>query len=201
MMSLPPRTYYVELEVTYEGRETLDSSLVDVYIYSENSDILFIRVFKDEQLRSGEKATYLIDMDGYYNWFQASQNERSPLTISIFWPKDESILSSTLPLYESFQGDEGQLLSFSIADSFPDIEKLEPVKISQWPRNVPILTPPAVVRKQDNEFAMYFYFRTTEKVEFRNNMAYTSGDIDQDLAKLGISPYTKLPVVTFRPQN
>lgn len=53
-------------------------------------------------------------------------------------------------------------MTFVLVDEVPNVDKLQPVKADEWPRGVPGFRPPAVIRKQDDETAIYFYYRKSK---------------------------------------
>ena len=165
MSSLHISTYYVEIEVANTGRNNIDVPGVEAYFYGEDSDILLIRAVQPGELEPGDEATFHLDTDGYTNWLLMSLETDAPVTLCISLVSEGEVVASfatMLPSDAEFRKQRSLTLSFSETNSVPNVDELEPAKAEEWPRGVPGLGPPAVIREQGDETAIYFYYRQPE---------------------------------------
>lgn len=163
MSGLSLSTYYVEIDIFNKGQEKTDIPGIEAYFYGEDGSILLIKVVQSGKLERNEKVTFHLDTDGYTSWLLMSLNENAPVTLCILIKSKGEIISSfatNLPTYTEFRSYESLTLSFSLTEHIPNIDALQPVKADEL--GIPGgfgIGPPAVMRKQGDETALYFYYR------------------------------------------
>ena len=161
------RRYFVQLEVINKGDRSIDLPAVEAYFYEEDGDVLLIRNFKYEseieRLKPSDKVIFHLDTDGYTNWLLMGNKS---VTLYVLILKKGEILSANkaiLPPYIELEKRKSQVLDFLPINKFPNVEKLEPVKIDEWPMDIPA---PAISREEGGEMGIYFYYKNPGKIEF-----------------------------------
>ena len=157
-------SYFVLLKV----KNTTDRSFkggVTAHLRSATSSILQVKMVRESPLVPASTTYFHFDTDGYgeYLWMSqadVSKSEEYELFITLQSDNGKELhFVGTLPTVKALYSSGNQPVSFVASTTVPDIFGIKPVQKDQWPQVTSVLPgPPAVLRKQGSETAIYFYY-------------------------------------------
>ncbi|HJP93062.1 MAG TPA: hypothetical protein VJ875_13980 [Pyrinomonadaceae bacterium] len=186
----------VELEVHSKEIQGLNA-----YFYGKNGSILEIIVLNPiTPDTSASPVLFHLDTAGYAEYLLIEQGESgSPIKLCVSLDSGENFVSD-LPAFIDLRPGESSALTWTETKCTPDLTNGKPRTIDEWP---PSGIPP-VLRKQDAQAAIYFFypFPRTRPVEISSapfGGIKRSGDMLRDVAPLGISKETPLKTMVVNP--
>lgn len=205
--------YYVELELRTPSGRISPLPKVAAYFYGENGSVLNIRVLtKNEDTRADAPFIVYLDTDGYTEFLHLSKEDISSalyLTVCI----EGKGFKAKLPTFAELRGKDVSDLNFVATTTIPDIGGAKIATIDDWPKAwqsalggpsiaADYLRPPAILRRQKNQSAYYFYYLKPvpfDKLKEPRNLRLLDDDIARDMVASGITSDIELVHVTVTP--
>lgn len=199
--SLLRSKYYIEIEVRNSLNRSVDAQAFNAYFYGKSGSILEILVLNMiEPIKPGQSALFHLDADGYTQYLLTEQESTIKLCVSF----DQDInFVSDLPTLADLGTRESMPLTWIKVQCIPDLTKARPTKINEWNSFDPLGTP-AIMRKQDAETVIYFYYPLPKILPVKLSSERfggikRTGELFDDLAPLGISDRTTFTQVRLTP--
>jgi hypothetical protein len=207
--------YYVEIELRTTSGRSSPVPKVAAYFHSENGSVLNIRVLTENaNMRAGEPFIVYLDTDGYTEFLHLSKNElSSPLYLTVYVA--DRGFKAKVPTFAELRGKDVSELSFIATTTIPDIGRAKIASVDDWPKAwqsalggpsfaADYLRPPAVLRRQDNQRAHYFYYlKPVPFLDLKDSrdLRLADDDIAKDMVASGITPGMELVLITVTPMR
>ena len=142
---------------------------------------------------TGEHRLYRFDTDGYTDKLRATSGVGAT---RLFVALEKQVFSAPLPPLSDLKDKDPTALTVSRDMQIPDVAPVPPMRMS---RVMMFGRSPAVMRQQDNQTCFYFFYEGVSMVALERQRPFSSGDLWQDLAALGVTRDTPMTTVAEIP--